>query len=1171
MTRQIVGMTLVVIGFGAWVEAYDNCSPALDTSSSQSVAGFACQFDGSNDYVRLPDNFLPWLTTPVTIEMWFRTNSSGVLLGQQDGPAFGSTSGHVPMLYVGQDGRLRTELWWNSNSPVFSSNAVNDNLPHHVAITYDSTTFRTYLDANKIGEKLTTLRSYNSQYVYQLGTGKTDSWPSCPGGWYSFSGQIDEVRVWSVARTSNEICANMYRSLTGSEPSLIGYWRLDEGAGQLAADSSPKGNDGTLGANGDPAGDANDPLWVSQLMPVLSPADDPDADGVANTCDNCPTIANPDQANHDTDAAGDVCDIDDDNDGIADISDNCPLTVNPTQSNADGDVFGDACDNCPSTPSPDQIDSDGDGLGDACDVLFNAPLVNGSFEIGTNPGTNSTLSLNSTAITGWTVSRGNIDYVGTYWASSDGSRSVDLDGSVLGGISQAFGTIPGKRYNVIFDLAGNPDSAELKQMRVEATGQSGDFNFNTTGHDRTSMGWETRVWQFTAVAANTTIELYSLTGHTAGRGPALDNVWIVGVPPGSDADLDGMEDSVDNCPNVINPSQTDTDHDGMGDACDTCPGFDNSQDGDGDAAPDGCDNCPSTPNPGQEDADQDKVGDLCDTCPDTEPGYPVDDLGCPVIAPIQGNIFSCYASTPINEYDRRTGALLRSLTTDVNSPFLGKFNSQGYLYATDRSDLEVIVFDDCRRFVASWPTGNGTQGIDIGWNTDRVYVATTGAVKVFERDGTFVKNLAFPNTLGTTDVAVDEDRQRFYLSTLHSGQIVYVADLNGNEIARWGTANGVSGSPWGIDVGRDGTVYVGIHSSHKVVAISPAGTKLWETVSSVNLPSRVSEVEVGPNGEIWVQEEDRQWIARFLPDGKELPRFETMGPSGYMIAFAPVPTGPDSDGDGVFDACDNCPTVMNTNQTDTDKDGLGDSCDNCPNKANPDQADADGDSVGDLCDTCPGYDDKNDPDGDGKPTGCDNCPTVTNANQLDSDGDGIGDACDAPSIISGVSRRVHGTAGNFDISLPLDQATAGTECRAGGPMKVILTFTRPIRAVDGVLDTEVAISSGVGPVLTLANDKLTVEMIDVTARSCLAITLTDITDLSGQPLEGPNAVYVRNFVGDVTGDGRTNVLDLLATRNAVNQSVTGANFRCDVVADGTINVIDMLKIRVNLNMVVSCP
>jgi len=46
MTRQIVGMTLVVIGFGVWVEAYDNCSPALDTSSSQSVAGFACQFDG---------------------------------------------------------------------------------------------------------------------------------------------------------------------------------------------------------------------------------------------------------------------------------------------------------------------------------------------------------------------------------------------------------------------------------------------------------------------------------------------------------------------------------------------------------------------------------------------------------------------------------------------------------------------------------------------------------------------------------------------------------------------------------------------------------------------------------------------------------------------------------------------------------------------------------------------------------------------------------------------------------------------------------------------------------------------------------------------------------------------------------------------------------------------
>ena len=53
--------------------------------------------------------------------------------------------------------------------------------------------------------------------------------------------------------------------------------------------------------------------------------------------DNCPLIANSDQANADGDRFGDVCDADDDGDGIADGADNCPLIANSDQANADGD------------------------------------------------------------------------------------------------------------------------------------------------------------------------------------------------------------------------------------------------------------------------------------------------------------------------------------------------------------------------------------------------------------------------------------------------------------------------------------------------------------------------------------------------------------------------------------------------------------------------------------------------------------------------------------------------------------------------------------------------------------------------------------------------------------------------------------------------------------------
>jgi hypothetical protein len=87
----------------------------------------------------------------------------------------------------------------------------------------------------------------------------------------------------------------------------------------------------------------------------------------------------------------------------------------------------------------------------------------------------------------------------------------------------------------------------------------------------------------------------------------------------------------------------------------------------------------------------------------------------------------------------------------------------------------------------------------------------------------------------------------------------------------------------------------------------------------------------------------------------------------------------DSDGDGITDTIDNCPSVPNPDQLDADGDGIGDVCDNCPAIANVNQADADADGIGDACD---------------------NCPAVPNADQLDTDEDGIGDACEVLPILS---------------------------------------------------------------------------------------------------------------------------------------------------------------------------
>lgn len=117
---------------------------------------------------------------------------------------------------------------------------------------------------------------------------------------------------------------------------------------------------------------------------------DVDMDGIDDFIDNCPSIANPTQADADGDDIGDACDLctDTDGDGFANPGypastcpiDNCPTISNVTQSNSDGDGLGDACDACPSDPQNDQ---DGDGICgnvDNCPTRFNPLQEDSNFD-----------------------------------------------------------------------------------------------------------------------------------------------------------------------------------------------------------------------------------------------------------------------------------------------------------------------------------------------------------------------------------------------------------------------------------------------------------------------------------------------------------------------------------------------------------------------------------------------------------------------------------------------------------------------------------------------------------------------------------------------------------------------------------------------------------------------
>ncbi|MBU0480363.1 MAG: thrombospondin type 3 repeat-containing protein [Proteobacteria bacterium] len=188
-----------------------------------------------------------------------------------------------------------------------------------------------------------------------------------------------------------------------------------------------------------------------------------------------------------------------------------------------------------------------------------------------------------------------------------------------------------------------------------------------------------------------------------------------------------------------------------------------------------------------------------------------------------------------------------------------------------------------------------------------------------------------------------------------------------------------------------------------------------------------------------------QWIylgtCDFTGDSRERVTLELRDSSKKVSADAvkfvsPCSDPTDTDGDGVGDACDNCPAVSNITQLDTDGDGFGDACDNCVNVINADQANADGpgDSFGDACDNCPTTVNpaQNDSDGDTIGDLCDNCPGDANLDQLDTDGDGTGDVCtpcagdvDGDGICDGVDNCLNiANAGQADA----DADGAGDAC-----------------------------------------------------------------------------------------------------------------------------------------------
>jgi choice-of-anchor C domain-containing protein len=155
-------------------------------------------------------------------------------------------------------------------------------------------------------------------------------------------------------------------------------------------------------------------------------------------------------------------------------------------------------------------------------------LLNGSFEEGPAlPVYDLVIEAGSSDIAGWTVTRGEIKYLGGPWDVSDGARAIDLDGNAPGEISQTFATSKNQTYVVWFDLSGNPEGAVVKHVRATVDGFTADYSFNTSGQTKYALTWQPISFTFVASGTSATLSFMSLSSAGSAHGALIDNVSIV--------------------------------------------------------------------------------------------------------------------------------------------------------------------------------------------------------------------------------------------------------------------------------------------------------------------------------------------------------------------------------------------------------------------------------------------------------------------------------------------------------------------------------------------------------------------------------------------------------------------------------------------------------------------
>jgi hypothetical protein len=229
----------------------DDASADVPVDAGLSCAGYALELPGTG-YLQtnriVQDDF--------TLEAWMKTTVS------LTGVNFYEGAGFIYADVAGSANDFGTSILsskfafgvGNPDTTIHSTSDVTTGQWVHVAATRQESNGQIQIFVNgqlEASMLVAQISPLSAQSVLSIGANTIDN--------RYFNGVVDEIRLWSIVRTQQDIQATMHKTLVGNEPGLVTYYRADEGTGANVGDSSSSKNDAIL------AGVAN---WIPSDAPV---------------------------------------------------------------------------------------------------------------------------------------------------------------------------------------------------------------------------------------------------------------------------------------------------------------------------------------------------------------------------------------------------------------------------------------------------------------------------------------------------------------------------------------------------------------------------------------------------------------------------------------------------------------------------------------------------------------------------------------------------------------------------------------------------------------------------------------------------------------------------------------------------------------------------------------